>query len=330
MKSSITLQEISPIDFNDLDWEAELGFRIETDNKTYNIGHTDRVYTPILQEPTITTFNVTVKQLKKEEYDRLIAILELLKVRNKAFPFNDISDNYVFNWSRENARQIGTAFLITGIADNWQIVKEYEYDNQTAYRIVPYIPAEALVQVRLDGVLITLGGAGNVDIDRGSGVLIDNGSQDLANATTIEVETDLYYIKGTLQQEVSVSTYYDYGVSVEAGVIEETIDPRQLWQVSFQIREEIIEQPLERELNAVPSAPSLTEFSLQDRVAGLTQTFSSRIEEYMHHGLSFREDNTNLVVNQAITIPDDTLKHTDLMVWITIYRATQGGGFELI
>jgi len=329
MQNTITLREDSALDLNDFDIETEVSFRLNTVNKTYDVGKGDRVFTTITQNPVFATYNVEIKQLKKEEYDRLIVILNTLKVNLNAFPFNDFSDNYLFSWSLNEAEEKGAVLKVLGTVDQWQIVKQYRYDNHTGYRFVPYIPAEATVQLFLNGVATSIGGVGDIQLDRNNGVFFDNVAKDLESATEIDVVCDLFYIYTTFVGDVVVNTYYDYGQNIETG-IGLPVDNRQLWSVSFQLREEVFNRPLDIDLNPVPSAPSLTEFPLNNKVAGLTQSFKSRVEEFTHHGMNFRRDLGVLGVDNTITIPEDTLKHSDLHFWIALFRATQGGGFELV
>ena len=322
----MTLRNISLIEnlaeFNDISPDVRVQFSVKRGNKNHSLGRGNRGFTCRERPYCLTTYQLSYTGLKKQEADELRSIVDALKHQIKFFPFNDFSDNYVFEWEQGAVRQNGVLVEIGGAYDvntdttSYKLCKRYSVGQNYTLKPIHYFPEEAEIVVNGDD---------NTFVDR------ENGRVDglVTGLDGAPFEADLYYTLVRVSSDVSISTYYDEGLN---NVIDETQveSDAQRFTVSFSLTEVRINEVLNY-TNRVddPELPLIENVDLNCFIAGASLTEKTLYNKYEQNGFWAAENPHNSIPTTVLTVPSRITKHRELIHFMTMFKGCGGTSFDI-
>jgi len=311
---------------NDLPINAEINFQITNTNEFHKIGRNNLVFNPKKQQLSLTTFDLTITKSNLRQKQDLEAFYQATQGSQIAFPFNDLSDNFILNLNVNGAFQFGTAFQISN-SQTWQIVKVYEMGANKSFRQINYIPAGSSVEVTVDGNLIPINTSPNdVQLNRNTGELTDNNAGILSNAEEIRIECDLYYILAQFTTPLSITNYGDFGreITPKLGVTEKR--PSE-FKAKFSLIEYLLNKPFNIDLTTQANRDFET-INLTNQLSNLEIIDDFHKQQAEYQNLYFKE-NINSPKQRDIAISEQEIKHRQLHFWVTFFRSSSGTGVTL-
>lgn len=313
--------------FNNYDLDAQVDFTIGKGNTIVERGLANHAIYIDSQRQCCTTYSVKYPSLTTLEIYELTAALgiddpsttEVISNSVRSiFPFDDFSDNFMFPWATKDnfVQQYGV--LVPVALNTFRIVKVYQVGGQRGYRVAHSWHPTA--EIKVNNTILTPGERDDVN-----GLVI--GAFDAFDP----VSTDHYYTSVRLEGDLAFQSLRATGFPWR--ILKNNSNPlidcpnRQIYSLAIQLKEATtnnlnVKLPF---LHTNNTTVPFTVVDVRDYAMDAQLSFKPRVKEWNHRTYkSVTTSSLEIVPTTNVFTPQE-VKHRELILWTTMFRATGGG-----
>jgi hypothetical protein len=303
---------------------AKIDYSIESGSEFRAIGSQGKGYCSTTQGLLATSYSLSYLNLKIDAIQNWHYIINDLGGNLTCFPFNDPSDNFVFEFDQEGVKQYGVFAQSCVNSNKYRAYKVYEAGNKRAFYPIYYYPPSSSIQINGQDLSDT-----TVTLDFETGVFTSTSF----NLTNSKFETDLYYKLVKLDSAIMYDHKRGAG-TFGAGLINSEIDLLdniQRFDMSVKLKEVFLSEKFSTPCTeTVINNPLLQKLLLNNHQNDLSSglMFNNISESVDEKQFTKALDGGNQGITK-LTIPGRELSLTPLTYWKTLYLATSGGDLSI-